>query len=96
MVKAKHIICVFLQVSPILPLDLITTVAEFLAGSDQFGTLAIFSSMCSVVRQSVIPVLCETVVLRGQLDIDWPKEDSMVRAFFERHGKHTKYVSSVA
>lgn len=48
---------------PNLPLDLLITVSEFLAGSHAFGTLAALNRTNHKLRSGTIPVLYETLFL---------------------------------
>jgi hypothetical protein len=81
-----------MKTSPILPFEIIVIVAECLAGGGDFGTLAAFSATCSTVRQSVVPVLCETAVVSYEMMEKWNQEGYAMPSFFEKHGKYTKYV----
>jgi hypothetical protein len=56
----------FYQGPPILPIELIVVVAELVAGSANYGTLANLSAVCHTMREEVIPVLCETVILSSR------------------------------
>jgi hypothetical protein len=49
--------------APNLPLDLLITVAEFLAGSHAFGTLAALNQVNHDIQSGTTPVLYETLFL---------------------------------
>jgi hypothetical protein len=68
---------------PDLPLDVLVTVAEFLAGDHAFGTLAALNRVSHGLRSGTMPVLYETFFL--------DKRPGLVQALPEGL-RHTKSV----
>ncbi|KAJ9119368.1 hypothetical protein QFC24_005839 [Naganishia onofrii] len=85
----------FYQGPPILPIELIVVVAELVAGSVNYGTLANLSAICHIVREEVIPVLCKTVILSSR-EIEalagGEIEGSEIRAFFKREALCPRHI----
>jgi hypothetical protein len=57
-----------------LPLDILLTIAEFVAGANNYGTLLNVSLVSKVIHEEVKPVLYETMwdVEGGRLVLDAP------------------------
>ncbi|KAJ9094225.1 hypothetical protein QFC21_006051 [Naganishia friedmannii] len=82
-----------LDVGPIqLPLEIHLLVAEFLAGDDAYGTLAGYTIACKILRQEMMPVLLETVVVTKAEWLRWDNGDYTPEALFKREGRHTKHL----
>ncbi|KAJ9113059.1 hypothetical protein QFC22_006155 [Naganishia vaughanmartiniae] len=79
---------------PVLPLELLVAVGEFLAGSDDYGTLADLSATCHAVRTEMMCVLCETVILlEGDLTIAKTANGSyLIREFLAEHRRYIRYM----
>lgn len=59
------------QVVPPLTREIHATIAGFLAGANAFRSLAHFSAVSREVRQTIMPILYETLVLDDDGDEDW-------------------------
>lgn len=59
---------------PHLPYETFTIIAEFLAGSGAFGTLANLNVADRVMRMETLPVLYETVLLDNVEKLEYYKD----------------------
>ncbi|KAJ9094233.1 hypothetical protein QFC21_006059 [Naganishia friedmannii] len=80
------------ETSQILSLELLVVVAQFLAGSDLYATLAALNTACKLVRTETLPILCETVILAPDSTPIFAGLTGRVKDFMRKHGKHIRYL----
>lgn len=86
------------QDSPRLPIELLSLIGEFVAGSNNFASLSKYSLTCRLLHEELQRILYETVIAeapsdykKGDEKLEWllnPPKDSLLCSGF----KYTKYV----
>ncbi|KAJ9113044.1 hypothetical protein QFC22_006140 [Naganishia vaughanmartiniae] len=75
-----------------LPLELLVVIAQFLAGSDQYATLASLNSTCKLVRAETLPVLYETFIMPPECAPNNEASTRLMKELLKKHGKLIKYL----
>ncbi|KAJ9094245.1 hypothetical protein QFC21_006071 [Naganishia friedmannii] len=76
------------QGDPILPLEILYLIGQFVVGDNNYRSLANYSLACRVVRQELRPVLFETVVYERADEVSGVRDDIKEGKLF----KDTKYL----
>ncbi|KAJ9094249.1 hypothetical protein QFC21_006075 [Naganishia friedmannii] len=84
--------CTLKETPWILPLELLVIIAQFLAGSDQYATLASLNSTCKLVQAETLPVLYETFITLPQSASNSGANTPLMKALMKKYGKLIKYL----